>query len=84
MDKRLIRRKKQKGKIFVTNKKIDSNDSNLTKLCRARIQILEIQREDLRKCLFSLVEDCCIGNRYIKIYRQFKMYNDSRFNENIT
>lgn len=38
------------------------------------------QRVDLGSCLDSLIESTQKGDAYFKVYRQFKMYNDPRFN----
>lgn len=38
------------------------------------------QRGDLGTCLDSLLQDTLAGRAYFKVYRQFKMYNDPRFN----
>ena len=48
-------------------------------LCRARLKVLEEQRNDLKAELTKLFEDISAGKARIKIYRQFKMYNDPRF-----
>jgi len=38
------------------------------------------QRADLGSCLDALLADTQAGRAYFKVYRQFKMYNDPRFN----
>jgi len=50
-------------------------DSSRTKLAR-----LQQQRADLGTCLEELLADALAGHAYFKVYRQFKMYNDPRFN----
>jgi hypothetical protein len=47
---------------------------------RARWARLQEQRADLAGCLDALLADCLAGRAYFKVYRQFKMYNDARFN----
>jgi hypothetical protein len=32
------------------------------------------------RCLDALLADASAGRAYFKVYRQFKMYNDARFN----
>ena len=49
-------------------------------LCAARLARLVEQRADLAGCLDALVADARAGRAYFKVYRQFKMYNDPRFN----
>ena len=41
---------------------------------------LQLQRQDLMSCLDALIADAKAGRAYFKVYRQFKMYNDARFN----
>ena len=38
------------------------------------------QRGDLGDCLDTLLADAAAGRAFFKVYRQFKMYNDPRFN----
>ena len=38
------------------------------------------QRRDLAQCLDDLLAEARAGQAYFKVYRQFKMYNDARFN----
>jgi hypothetical protein len=45
-----------------------------------RLARLLAQRQDLAGCLDGLLEDAAAGRAYFKVYRQFKMYNDPRFN----
>ncbi|NLD54659.1 MAG: DUF4254 domain-containing protein [Burkholderiaceae bacterium] len=47
---------------------------------KARLERLRMQRDDLAGCYDRLIEDCRAGRAYFKVYRQFKMYNDPRFN----
>jgi selenocysteine lyase/cysteine desulfurase len=48
--------------------------------CRERLAILEVQRDDLGRCLDSLLADCAGGRAWFRLYRQFKMYNDPATN----
>jgi hypothetical protein len=47
---------------------------------RARLQVLEQQRGDLRGCLDALWREVMAGRRRFKLYRQMKMYNDPELN----
>jgi hypothetical protein len=47
---------------------------------RRKLAQLEQQRGDLMGCLDALISDAAAGRAYFKVYRQFKMYNDARFN----
>jgi hypothetical protein len=48
--------------------------------CRQKLARLSEQRSDLQRCLAALLADCAAGRAYFKVYRQFKMYNDSALN----
>ena len=45
-----------------------------------KLERLLQQRADLGGCLDALLADCAAGRAHFKVYRQFKMYNDPRFN----
>ncbi len=45
-----------------------------------KLERLLQQRADLGGCLDALLADCAAGRACFKVYRQFKMYNDPRFN----
>jgi hypothetical protein len=47
---------------------------------RVKLERLQQQRQDLAACLDALLTDAAAGRAYFKVYRQFKMYNDPRFN----
>jgi Protein of unknown function (DUF4254) len=47
---------------------------------RGKLDRLLAQRSDLGACLEALLADAQAGRAYFKVYRQFKMYNDPRFN----
>lgn len=47
---------------------------------RVKLARLQEQRADLGACLDALLADAQAGRAYFKVYRQFKMYNDPRFN----
>ena len=47
---------------------------------RIKLARLLQQRSDLGSCLDALLADCQAGRACFKVYRQFKMYNDARFN----
>lgn len=48
--------------------------------CQLKLDKLLQQRGDLASCLDALIADTQAGRAYFKVYRQFKMYNDPRFN----
>ncbi|MCW5658629.1 MAG: DUF4254 domain-containing protein [Burkholderiaceae bacterium] len=47
---------------------------------RGKLERLQQQRADLAACLDTLLADARAGRAHFKVYRQFKMYNDPRFN----
>jgi len=55
-------------------------DSAHLDACRVKLARLQQQRSDLAACLDALLADAALGRAYFKVYRQFKMYNDPRFN----
>ena len=48
--------------------------------CRAKLQVLLEQRVDLSSAIDQLLSDIEQGRRYMKVYRQMKMYNDPSLN----
>lgn len=50
--------------------------------CTGRLRILGIQRQDLCRELDELIGDIARGRREMKIYRQYKMYNDPKYKIN--
>jgi hypothetical protein len=57
----------------------DADAAHLASSARKLAQ-LQQQRVDLMGCLDALMADASAGRAYFKVYRQFKMYNDARFN----
>jgi hypothetical protein len=47
---------------------------------QVKLARLQQQRQDLGDCFDALLADAAAGRAYFKVYRQFKMYNDPRFN----
>ena len=47
---------------------------------RHKLSILETQRTDLSAALADLLGDIFAGRKRLKVYRQFKMYNDPALN----
>ncbi len=48
--------------------------------CAARLAVLEEQRADLISAIDCLLDDIAAGRKYMKVYRQMKMYNDADTN----
>lgn len=50
------------------------------KTCAAKLVVLNEQRADLTRALDTLLEDIKAGKKYMKVYKQMKMYNDPNLN----
>ena len=48
--------------------------------CAAKLAVLKEQRADLTAAIDSLLDDIGAGRKYMKVYRQMKMYNDADTN----
>ena len=49
-------------------------------LCQEKLDVLVAQRKDLSCSIDQLLEDIAKGDKYMKVYRQMKMYNDTSLN----
>ncbi len=56
------------------------DDGTLAAEAADKLAVLRTQRDDLDRCLQRLIADFAAGRRFFKVYRQFKSYNDPRFN----
>lgn len=57
----------------------DASEEHLAK-SRAKLAVLLEQREDLTAAIDTLLEDINAGRKYMKVYRQMKLYNDPATN----
>ncbi|MBQ0006587.1 MAG: DUF4254 domain-containing protein [Alistipes sp.] len=48
--------------------------------CQKKLETLLIQRVDLSQAIEQLLEELSSGRKYMKLYRQMKMYNDPSLN----
>ena len=48
--------------------------------CREKLARLTLQRDDLARCLDTLLARAAEGRAFWRVYRQFKMYNDPALN----
>ena len=48
--------------------------------CSAKLDVLLEQQNDLGLAIDQLLEDIEAGRKYMKVYRQMKMYNDPSTN----
>jgi hypothetical protein len=44
--------------------------------CQAKLDVLLEQQHDLTTAISQLIDDIAAGRKYMKVYRQMKMYND--------
>ena len=57
----------------------DADDEHRAK-CAAKLDVLLEQQQDLGLAIDQLLEDIEAGRKYMKVYRQMKMYNDPATN----
>lgn len=57
----------------------DANESHLQK-CQVKLDVLLEQQVDLSTAINQLLDDISKGKKYMKVYRQMKMYNDPETN----
>lgn len=69
-------------KIYHMQQEVDRKDSdpNHHEQVSKKLDILLAQREDLSTAIEELLEDIEAGNKYMKVYKQMKMYNDPALN----
>jgi len=69
-------------RIFHMEEQTERDDATPTHRgkARAKLEILREQRRDLSDSLAELFEDLFNGRKFLKVYRQFKMYNDPTMN----
>ncbi|MDT0675351.1 DUF4254 domain-containing protein [Autumnicola musiva] len=57
----------------------DATQEHMMK-CRGKLDVLLEQRVDLSSAINQLLEDIANGDKYMKVYKQMKMYNDEELN----
>jgi len=69
-------------KIYHMQQEVDRKDSTEEHLnqCRTKLNILLEQRVDLSSAIDQLIADIESGKKYMKVYKQMKMYNDPALN----
>jgi hypothetical protein len=48
--------------------------------CADKLAVLQTQREDLSRAIDQLLDDLSAGRKFMKVYKQMKMYNDQTLN----
>jgi len=69
-------------KIFHMQAEVNRTDASEEhkQACATKLAVLLEQRTDLSKAIDDLLADIASGNKYMKVYRQMKMYNDPKLN----
>lgn len=69
-------------KIYHMQQEVNRRDASPEHIdsCRNKLRILLEQREDLTVAISQLLDDIEAGRKYMKVYRQMKMYNDPSTN----
>ncbi len=57
----------------------DATDEHRAR-CQSKLDVLLEQRTDLSTAIDQLLDDIAAGRKYMKVYRQMKMYNDPSTN----
>ncbi len=69
-------------KIFHMKAETERQDASAEHVarCKGKLAVLLEQRDDLSQAIDTLLEDIAAGRKYMKVYRQMKMYNDADTN----
>lgn len=59
--------------------RLDASSEHLI-LCKEKLSVLLEQKNDLSQAVNQLLSDIEQGNKYMKVYKQMKMYNDPNLN----
>ena len=69
-------------KIYHMQEQVDRADASADHIetCRKKLSVLLEQQEDLSTAIDQLLADIEAGRKYMKVYKQMKMYNDPSTN----
>ena len=69
-------------KIFHMQSEVERKDVSVEHIeaCERKLDILFEQKKDLSTALEQLLDDISAGRKYMKVYKQMKMYNDPSLN----
>ena len=69
-------------KIYHMQVEVDRKDVDASHIdaCQKKLNVLLEQRVDLSSAIDQLISDIENGDRYMKVYKQMKMYNDPNLN----
>ena len=65
-------------KIYHMQEQVDRTDASAEHIaqCTQKLNVLLEQQKDLSSAIEQLISDIEAGRRYMKVYKQMKMYND--------
>ena len=69
-------------KIYHMQQEVNRTDTSLEhhQQCEKKLNILLEQQKDLSTAIGQLLDDIAAGRKYMKVYKQMKMYNDPALN----
>ena len=69
-------------KIYHMQEEVNRPDASVDhkERCRKKLDVLLVQKKDLSLALNQLLADIHAGRKYMKVYKQMKMYNDPSLN----
>ena len=69
-------------KIYHMQEQVERQDADPAHIekCRSKLAVLLEQQKDLSTAIDQLLEDISAGRKYMKVYKQMKMYNDPSTN----
>ena len=69
-------------KVYHMQQEVDRTDATPEHIaaCQAKLDVLKEQHIDLSTAIEELLADFAAGNKYMKVYKQMKMYNDESLN----
>ena len=69
-------------KVYHMQEEVHRTDASPEHLrtCREKLDVLLEQKKDLSTAIDQLLADIEAGNKYMKVYKQMKMYNDDELN----
>nr|WP_298792872.1 DUF4254 domain-containing protein [uncultured Allomuricauda sp.] len=69
-------------KIYHMQEEVDRTDASAEHIakCSKKLTVLLEQKKDLSSAIDQLLEDIETGKKYMKVYKQMKMYNDDELN----
>lgn len=69
-------------KVYHMNEEANREDASQThrESCRKKLDVLLEQRLDLSTAIQQLIDDIENGRKFMKVYKQMKMYNDDELN----